>query len=273
MEYNFPLFFGLSVQMYEATLVSDNTPFDNNTLTPQQQNGLNLFLNKGCIACHSGAEFTSASVSSVKQQGRIASFNVPNGPTIFFDRGFFNLGVRRTQEDLGVGDNDPFNNPLSETRVVQQGKSQQLLGEDPNVTVPSNAVIGADGDFKTPGLRNVELTAPYMHNGGMLTLRQVVEFYNRGGDFPQPGSALAPIRPPLTESEKDDLVAFLTSLTDERVRYDKAPFDHPQLFVPNGHPGSTSSVTNDGTGKAKDDLLVIPAVGRNGGTPTPNFLN
>jgi cytochrome c peroxidase len=219
----------------------------------------------GCIACHSGAEFTSASVSSVvgddptkpkQPKQRISSFNVPNGPTIFFDRGFFNLGVRPSKEDLGVGDNDPFGNPLSETRVAQQGeeKFKQLLGEKPNVTVGSNAVIGADGDFKTPGLRNVELTAPYFHNGGQLTLRQVVEFYNRGGDFRQ-GNALIPIDPPLTESEKDDLVGFLTSLTDERVRYDRAPFDHPQLFVPNGHPGSTSSVTNDGTGKATDNLL------------------
>ena len=40
-----------------------------------------------------------------------------------------------------------------------------------------------DGAFKVPTLRNIELTAPYMHNGGQLTLEQVVEFYNRGGDF------------------------------------------------------------------------------------------
>jgi len=266
MEYNFPLFFGLSIQMYESTLISDNTPFDRNALTPQQERGKALFNDvrrAGCIGCHSGVEFTSASVSSVKQQGRIASFSIPNGPTIFFDRGFFNLGVRPAQEDLGVGDNDPFGNPISETRVAQQGKSQQLLG-DPSLTVPLNAVIGANGNFKTPGLRNVELTAPYFHNGGQLTLRQVIEFYNRGGDFRQ-GNALAPISPTLTESEKDDLVAFMTALTDERVRYDKAPFDHPQLFVPND--GTAKTITD------KSKLLVIPAVGRNGRSiPTPNFL-
>ncbi|MGI2901952.1 cytochrome-c peroxidase [Tolypothrix sp. VBCCA 56010] len=278
MEYNFPLFFGLSIQMYEATLISDNTPFDQfqegNTgaLTPQQQNGLKLFSDvtrAGCIFCHSGAEFTSASVSNVSKQ-RITSFNLGN-TTAFVDTGFFGIGVRPIQDDLAVGDNDPYGNPLSEARVAQQGKFQQLLGEDPNVTVPANATVIADANFKTPGLRNVELTAPYFHNGGQLTLKQVVEFYNRGGDFRQ-GNALVPISPPLTEAEKDDLVAFLKSLTDERVRYDKAPFDHPQLFVPNGHPGNTSSVTNDGTGKATDNLLEIPAVGRNGGTPTPNFL-
>jgi hypothetical protein len=77
----------------------------------------------------------------------------------------------------------------------------------------------------------------------------------------------------LSEENKEALVAFLRGLTDERVRLDKAPFDHPQLFVTDGHPGNTSSVTNDGTGKATDTLLEIPAVGRNGGTGTPNFLS
>ena len=120
-----------------------------------------------------------------------------------------------------------------------------------------------------PGLRNVELTAPYFHNGGYLTLQQVVELYNRGGDF-RAQSILSPLG--LTDAEKSDLVAFLTALTDERVRLEKAPFDHPQLFVPNGHPGNTTSVTDDGTGKATDNLLEIPAVGRKGGKGTSNFL-
>ena len=43
--------------------------------------------------------------------------------------------------------------------------------------------VAVDGTFKTPGLRNVALTAPYFHNGGQATLAQVVEFYDRGGDF------------------------------------------------------------------------------------------
>ena len=132
-----------------------------------------------------------------------------------------------------------------------------------------------DGAFKTPGLRNVELTAPYFHNGGQLTLEQVVEFYNRGGDFHEQNidNLDADIRHlNLSAENKSDLVAFLKSLTDDRVRYDKAPFDHPQLFVPNGHPGNQNSVTNDGKGQATDQLLEIPAVGRNGGNGTPNFL-
>ena len=125
----------------------------------------------------------------------------------------------------------------------------------------------ANGAFKAPGLRNVELTAPYFHNGGEATLEQVIDFYNRGGDF----GALPPLN--LSSAEKQELVAFLKGLTDERVRYQKAPFDHPQLFVPNGHPGNSNYVVNDGTGKATDSLLEIPAVGKNGDKGTPNFLS
>ena len=78
----------------------------------------------------------------------------------------------------------------------------------------------------------------------------------------------------LSDENKEALGAFFSkALTDERVRYDKAPFDHPQLFIPNGHPGNQTSVTNDGTGKATDALVEIPSVGRNGrSSPSPNFL-
>ena len=67
--------------------------------------------------------------------------------------------------------------------------------------------------------------------------------------------------------EQAALVAFLKSLTDERVRFERAPFDHPQIFVPNGHPGDQNQVLNDGTGKARDALIEVPAVGAGGGLP------
>ena len=51
-------------------------------------------------------------------------------------------------------------------------------------TWPNVNRVGRMGSFKAPQLRNVELTGPYFHNGGKLTLRQVVDFYVRGGDFP-----------------------------------------------------------------------------------------
>jgi len=76
-------------------------------------------------------------------------------------------------------------------------------------------VTGVEADrnaFKTPTIRNVTLTAPYMHDGSLATLRDVVDFYNRGGGGNQPKSVLLR-RLNLTEKEKADLVAFLESLT------------------------------------------------------------
>ncbi|MDZ7966646.1 MAG: cytochrome c peroxidase [Nostoc sp. DedSLP03] len=277
LEYNFSLFFGLAVQLYESTLIAADTPYDRflegntSALTAQQQRGKGLFEGKAlCIGCHSGLELTAASVSSVKKDGRIK--RAPFGAKSPEDNGFFNIGVRPVTDDPGLGSNDSLqnSNPLSEARLAQLGKFKDLLGENPPTLDPplnSSETVFANGAFKAPGLRNVELTAPYFHNGGQATLEQVIDFYNRGGDF----GVLPPLN--LSPAEKQDLVAFLKGLTDDRVRFDKAPFDHPQLFIPNGHVGNTNYVVNDGTGKATDDTVEIPAVGRSGNGGTPNFLS
>ena len=127
-----------------------------------------------------------------------------------------------------------------------------------------------------PDLRNVALTAPYFHNGGQLTLNQVVDFYNRGGDFhDQNIDNLDPDIESLglTPDEKDALVAFLNGLTDDRVRRQQEPFDHPQLFVPNGQHGDTTAVATGANGAAIDDFLELPAVGAGGGAPLAAFLD
>ena len=106
MEANFSLFFGLAVQLYEATLVSDETPFDrfaagdNNALTQQQLGGLEIFLNQGkCINCHLGAEFTSASVSNARflDNARHALFETVAQvqTTVIYDEGYYNVGLGR----------------------------------------------------------------------------------------------------------------------------------------------------------------------------------
>jgi cytochrome c peroxidase len=285
MDYNFALFMGLAIQMYESTLVSDDAPIDQHlavgkkakpVLTAQQESGKAIFEGRGkCSGCHDGAEFTDASVGAVKGD-RLERMIVGDGGQAVYDKGFYNIGVRPTEDDLGVGGNDPFGNSLSESRLAQQGKFEQLLGESPNIQVSRDERIVADGAFKVPTLRNVELTAPYFHNGGKLTLRQVVEHYDRGGDFHERNieNLDADIENlNLSAQDIDDLVAFLEALTDDRVRYDKAPFDHPQLFVPNGHPGDNNSVTNNGYGNATDSLLEIQAVGNGGGAGTPSFLS
>ena len=246
-EANFSLFFSLALQMYQATLVSNDAPFDRfaegNTaaLTAQQQNGLAVFKGQGrCINCHGGAEFTNASFSHVIKE-RLEMMPMANKITAIYDAGFYNIGVRPTTDDIGVGGIDHFGNPLSETRMVQAGKAA-LLGNGfnsaSNPAVSATQRVAVDGAFKSPGLRNVELTGPYMHNGGKSTLKQVVDFYNRGGDFPiENRDNLAPDIVPLrlSETQKNDLVAFLLSLTDDRVRNQKAPFDHPSICVPVGH--------------------------------------
>ncbi len=119
-------------------------------------------------------------------------------------------------------------------------------------------VLGT-GAFKIPTLRNVELTGPYMHNGGMKSLEEVVNFYNRGGDFYNDLHAAALVfQQGFTPDDKAALVAFLKTLTDERVRWEKAPFDHPSIKVPYGHSKTAHN------GLLEDDYLEIPAIGKNG---------
>jgi hypothetical protein len=161
------------------------------------------------------------------------------------DTGFFRTGVRPAPEDIGSGDRDDFGNPFSAT--VQQN--------------PSTSV---DGTFKTPGLRNIEFTGPYFHNGGAATLEQTIDFYSRGGDFPAGPNVGRGIRPlNLSDSDRAALVAFLKALTDDRVRFERAPFDHPELCV---SAGQIESVDPSSAFSALDKWVGIPAVGRNGNT-------
>ncbi len=256
MEFNFSLFWGLAIQTWEATLISGQSRFDrfmggdSTALSDLEKSGFSVFGGKGrCNKCHGGAEMTNASVANVNGRGPVDS---EDGR--FFDTGFTNNGVRPTASDPGNGGTDPFGNPLSITR---------LTGVTPEIV---------QGTFKVPGLRNIELTAPYFHNGGELTLRQVVDFYSRGGDF-----ANAELNPNirnlgLSDSDKDALVAFLKSLTDERVRAQAAPFDHPQLFVPVGEQTNPDgSIKTDANGVAVDCILEVPTTGAAGGAPLPTF--
>ena len=283
---NFALFFGLAVQLYEATLVANNSRmdqyFDGNTsaLTDLEKQGLDVFQNKGkCVNCHGGAETTNASVARVQDE-KLERMTMGNGGCAIYDDGFYNTSVRPTTDDLAVGGTDPFGNPLSLTRLAMQGRFS-----DPNLDPPLGQVsdcdsrAAVDGAFKTPGLRNVELTGPFFHNGGAGTLQQVVDFYNRGGNFPNQNIAnLDPDIEPLnlTGTEQASLVAFLQAMTDERVRQEAAPFDHPQLFRPQGHPGDTQRVAVQATGpgagiEAQDDLFEVGAVGA-GGRPAEGLV-
>jgi cytochrome c peroxidase len=122
------------------------------------------------------------------------------------------------------------------------------------------------GSFKAPQLREVELTGPYFHNGGKLTLRQVVDFYVRGGDFPVTNSAHrdfnilnlnAELQSDLSENEKVALVDYMLEFTDDRLAREAAPFDHPQMILP-----------LDGTAPESDGVINRDAM-LTGCTPSP----
>jgi len=133
---------------------------------------------------------------------------------------------------------------------VGNGTAPCSAGETAPITVHGSAHMGTwpvvnrvnrFGSFKAPQLREVELTGPYFHNGGKLTLRQVVDFYVRGGDFPVTNSAHrdfnilnlnAELQSDLSEEDKVALVDYMLEFTDDRVALEKAPFDHPQMILP-----------------------------------------
>jgi len=110
-------------------------------------------------------------------QGKANCIACHNGPNLT-DDSFHNLGMK--DEDIGRGKLD--------------------------------AAPHLKGAFKTPGLRNVVLTAPYMHDGSLPTLEAVVQFYNRGGDRPTSDPLVRKLD--LSDAEVRDLVTFLGSLTD-----------------------------------------------------------
>jgi cytochrome c peroxidase len=124
------------------------------------------------------------------------------------------------------------------------------------------------GSFKAPQLREVELTGPYFHNGGKLTLRQVVDFYVRGGDFPVTNSAHrdfnilnlnAELQSDLSENDKVALVDYMLEFTDDRLARDASPFDHPQMILP------LDGTAPESDGTINRDVML-------GGTCTPSTL-
>jgi cytochrome c peroxidase len=228
-ELNFSLFWGIAIAMYEATLKSDDSPFDQALegrimLSEQEMRGAFVFANKGkCTDCHVGPMLSVATPLLVAEPAEPGIFEVPDALNvaridapfvtampIMYDEGWYNIGVTPTAQDMGIGGNDPWGNPLSYARQVAEPKRKvdnfpfnACWFERPITEIPPEACthavemaafkpaeqrLGVDGAFKTPTLRNVGLTAPYFHNGGYATLRSVVEFYARGGNRRSDGS-------------------------------------------------------------------------------------
>jgi cytochrome c peroxidase len=195
---------GMALASYERTVISANSPFDrwhfggqDDALSPAARRGFTLFTGAaGCASCH-----------------LIAADHA-----LFTDHAAHNTGIGYRQAMA----------PASGTRSLRVAP-RETLRFDPGVLgsaaeLPPSDLgryeITLDPDdrwkYKTPSLRNVELTAPYMHDGSLPTLRDVVEYYNGGG---VPHELLdARIRPlNLTPDDIHDIVAFLEALTGDNV--------------------------------------------------------
>jgi len=198
-----------AIAAFERTQVYGNSPFDryyylNDTraLTEQQVRGLDIFINQGrCVSCHV-IEQTQA---------------------LFTDNRFHNIGVGINDIQ---GDIPELAHAFLEADYTLEEVDVQVLGDARTSELGRFAVVRAFNDigaFKTPTLRNIDLTAPYMHDGSIATLREVVEHYNNGGvtnegdpvnDFL--GGGIRPLD--LSEEQIDDLVAFMEALTSDELQ-------------------------------------------------------
>jgi cytochrome c peroxidase len=197
-----------AIAAFERTQVAGDTPFDrwyfkgdSSALSPAQKRGFDIFVNEGrCVSCHiveqTQALFTDSRFHNVGVGINDIQDDVPE-----LAHEFLHADATMTEVDVEV---------LTDARTSELGRFAVSRGFDDL------------GSFKTPTLRNVALTAPYMHDGSLATLRDVVVHYNNGGvtvagepvnDFLSGG-----IRPlDLSDEQIDDLVAFMESLTSPQI--------------------------------------------------------
>lgn len=192
---------GKAIEAYERLLVSRNSRFeqfvlgDRDALGASAQRGLKLFIGKAaCVACH-------------------------NGPT-FTDQSFHNTGVLQEGEQVPEADSGRFGDVTKLLENKYGGGSE--FSDDPvagaEKTSGMQSQAGDAGKFRTKSLLQVAETGPYMHNGSLSSLEEVVEFYDRGGDeteYDNKDPRLVPLN--LSTQEREDLVAFLESLTGDPI--------------------------------------------------------
>lgn len=264
MEANFAFIFGIAVQAYERTLLSGESKFDRfargeEDLTEVEKEGFNRFLSGGtrCNECHDGPMFSTATLEFQLVEP-IEAMRLANSDGIgLYDSGFYNIGVSSTEEDLGRGRMD-LPGPISLS--IQSNNDTDTLWPNLPMISEGEGKANVKGHMKVPTLRNIELTAPYFHNGKYLSLEDVVAFYARGGDFPLNEGLdpdMTPIGQLLGKPERQaKIAAWMRTLTDERVRYRSAPFDGPALPIPNGHKMENGQIV--------DDIIMLEATGKDG---------
>ena len=188
-----------AIAAFERTLIHNQTPFDKfmrgdkKALSAQQQRGLKLFNGKAnCIECH-------------------------NGP-LLTDQRYYNLGVARAEDWLESG--------LAQVtfRFEQYAKGvteamYRKIKDDAGLYYRTKQASDK-GKFRTPPLRYTAYSAPYMHNGALFEFSEVVDFYNDGGGKNEFAANKTRLLKPLklSDKEKEDLVAFLESLSGPEIK-------------------------------------------------------
>jgi cytochrome c peroxidase len=190
-----------AIAAFERTQMAADSPFDRfiagdaKAIDASARRGWSLFNGKGrCNGCH---QFSAAS-------------------PMFTDNRFHNIGIaahktdfiqlaRRATGIVRVGDLKQVDELAIETDLSELGRFL--------VTKQSNDI----GAFKTQTIRNIAITAPYMHDGSLATLWDVMDHYNKGG-VPNPNLDGGMQRLGLSEAEIDDLVAFMATLTSPRFK-------------------------------------------------------
>jgi cytochrome c peroxidase len=198
-----------AIAAFERTVISGDSPFDRwyfggdaNAISEQAKRGFAVYVGQGrCVSCHV-VEQTQA---------------------LFTDNKFHNIGVgiNRIQADI-----PRLAGEFLKAKASGADVDKAVLGDPKTSDLGRFAVTDAFdeiGGFKTSTLRNIALTAPYMHDGSLKTLKDVVKHYNEGGKSPGDNFPINPylsggIRPlNLTDQQIDDLVAFMESLTSPSI--------------------------------------------------------
>ncbi len=203
---------GRALATFERTLIFLDAPFDHylggeaKALSPAAQRGLDLFNGKArCVSCH-----------------MINSSN-PLGT----DNLFHNIGVSARKQNF----EDLAQKGLAAIQGNSDPQALDKLAIETNFSELGRFLVSRQrqdiGAFKTEQLRNVGLTAPYMHDGSLRTLWDVMDHYNKGGEtnaFLDGG--IEPLN--LSEEEINDVVAFLFTLTDKRFAEQNETAFHEQ---------------------------------------------
>lgn len=193
---------------YQYSLLSANSAFDkwyyaneSNAISPEAKKGFEIFTGKGsCISCHlindEYALFTDEKLHNTGIGYEASMYVEPPVKKLILAP-----GVEIDVDTSSYKDDSRFRDEIAPNDL-----GLYTITQDPNDR----------WKFRTPPLRNVAITAPYMHNGALSTLRDVIEFYNKGG---VKNEVLSPLMFPLNLSEKeiDYLVEFLKTLNGSNI--------------------------------------------------------